>query len=186
MTGQSGRVCPVEKAGSLDSRIRRWFQRPRKIVGPYIEEGMTVADLGCGPGFFTLPMAVMVGESGRVIAADLQDGMLAKIADKIKDTELEPRITLHKCQETSLNLQTKVDFALAFYMVHELPDQSAFFAEAKAILKPGGRLLVVEPPFHVSKKDFAATVERARTVGLREVSRPRMLLDRAVLLARDK
>jgi predicted methyltransferase len=71
-------------------------------------------------------------------------------------------------------------------MVHELPDQSAFFAEAKAILKPGGRLLVVEPPFHVSKKDFAATVERARTVGLREVSRPRMLLDRAVLLARDK
>jgi hypothetical protein len=59
------RVCPVERAGSLDNRFRRLLQNPRKILGPYIEEGMTVLDLGCGPGFFSIEIAQMVGKSGR-------------------------------------------------------------------------------------------------------------------------
>lgn len=82
------RVCPVEMAGSLDNRIRRWVQDPQKILAPYIAEGMTVLDLGCGPGFFSIDMAQMVGKSGRVIAADLQEGMLQKLRDKIQGTEL--------------------------------------------------------------------------------------------------
>jgi len=45
------RVCPVERAGVLDHRIRRWLQDPQKILRPYVEEGMTVLDIGCGPGF---------------------------------------------------------------------------------------------------------------------------------------
>ena len=58
------RVCPVERAGMLDSRFRRWLQNPEKIVRPYLREGMTAVDLGCGPGFFTVDMAIMVGETG--------------------------------------------------------------------------------------------------------------------------
>jgi hypothetical protein len=42
MVDTQHRVCPVEKAGILDSRLRRWLQNPRKIVSPYIQEGMTV------------------------------------------------------------------------------------------------------------------------------------------------
>jgi ubiquinone/menaquinone biosynthesis C-methylase UbiE len=91
------RVCSVERAGSLDNRIRRWIQDPQKILRPYIEEGMTVLDLGCGPGHFSIALAQMVGKSGRVIAADLQEEMLQKLRDKIQGTELEERITLHKC-----------------------------------------------------------------------------------------
>jgi ubiquinone/menaquinone biosynthesis C-methylase UbiE len=72
------RVCPTAIAGYLDNRFRRWFQNPRKILGPYIKEGMTVLDLGCGPGFFSIDIAQMVGKSGRVIASDLQVGMLHK------------------------------------------------------------------------------------------------------------
>ncbi|NNK85219.1 MAG: SAM-dependent methyltransferase, partial [Desulfobacterales bacterium] len=67
------RVCPVERAGTLDNRFRRWLQNPQTILQPYIEAGMTVLDLGCGPGFFTLDMAQMVGQAGRVFACDLQD-----------------------------------------------------------------------------------------------------------------
>ena len=55
------RVCPVEKADRLDTRIRRWLQNPQKILKPYIKEGMTVLDFGCGPGFFSVDMAQMVG-----------------------------------------------------------------------------------------------------------------------------
>ena len=98
MSNSNKRVCPVEIAGCLDNRIRRWIQNPQKILGPYIEEGMIVLDIGCGPGFFSIDMAQMVGKSGRVIAADLQEGMLQKLRDKIQGTELEERVTLHKCE----------------------------------------------------------------------------------------
>jgi ubiquinone/menaquinone biosynthesis C-methylase UbiE len=70
------------------------LQNPRKILGPYIKEGMTVLDVGCGPGFFSIELAQMVGKSGRVIASDLQEGMLRKLREKIQGTEFEERITL--------------------------------------------------------------------------------------------
>jgi 2-polyprenyl-3-methyl-5-hydroxy-6-metoxy-1,4-benzoquinol methylase len=77
-----------------------------------------------------------------------------------------------------------VDFVLAFYMVHEVPDQGAFFREIHGLLKPGGHVLVVEPPFHVSKSAFEKTVEKARTAGLVPVLRPGILFSKAVLLQR--
>ena len=79
MSDRNHHVCPVKRASSLDNRIRRWIQNPQKILSAYIKEGMTVLDVGCGPGFFSIDMAQMVGESGSVIAADLQEGMLEKL-----------------------------------------------------------------------------------------------------------
>jgi ubiquinone/menaquinone biosynthesis C-methylase UbiE len=90
VANQKNRVCPVSLAGGLDNKLRRYLQNPRKILGPYIEEGMTVLDIGCGPGFFSIELAQMVGNSGRVIAADLQEGMLHKIRDKVQGTEYIP------------------------------------------------------------------------------------------------
>ena len=184
MGGRNNRVCPVERAGSLDNRIRRWLQDPRKILGPYVREGMTVLDIGCGPGFFSVEMAQMVGDSGRVVAADLQEGMLEKVRDKIRGTELEPRITLHKCPENGIGVPDKVDFALAFYMLHEIPNQREFLAEIRSILKPDGLVLIVEPPFHVSKRAFEETIGKARDAGLTPVERPRVFLSKAILLRR--
>lgn len=178
----NNRICPVERADHLDTRIRRWVQNPRKILEPYLIEGMTVLEIGCGPGFFSLDLAWMVGDTGRVIACDLQEGMLHKIRDKISGTELEGRITLHRCEHDRIGISETVDFVLAFYMVHEVPNRDAFFREIRSILKPNGQVLVVEPPFHVSKSAFDETVESARAVGLMPVQRPRVLLSKAVLL----
>ena len=176
------RVCPVERAGSLDNRIRRWLQDPQKILAPYIEEGMTTLDLGCGPGFFSVDMAQMVGKSGRVIASDLQEGMLQKLRDKILGTELEERITLHKCEENKIGVSVNVDFVLAFYMVHEVPNQEDFFNQIGSILKPNGQILIVEPPFHVSKTEFEKTVKKARDAGFTLVERPKVFLSKAVIM----
>jgi len=176
------RVCPVERADILDNRIRRWLQDPHKIVGRYIEEGKTVLDLGCGPGFFSIDMAQMVGKSGRVIAADLQEGMLQKLRDKIQGTELEERITLHKCEENKIGVSEEIDFVLAFYMVHEVPNQEEFFNEIGVILKPKGQVLVVEPPFHVSKSAFEETIRKARNAGFTLVERPKVLLSKTAVL----
>jgi ubiquinone/menaquinone biosynthesis C-methylase UbiE len=175
-------VCPAKLAGGLDNRIRRWFQDPKRITAPYIRAGMTVLDLGCGPGFFTIEMAYMVGETGKVIAADLQDGMLRKLEKKISGTEIGGRITLHKCRANSIGLSEKIDFVLLFYMVHEIPDKDAFFKELAAILVPGGRILMVEPPIHVSARSFEESLRHAREAGLAVAERPRMGLDKTAVL----
>lgn len=180
------RVCPVERAGSLDNRFRRWFQNPQKILRPYIRNGMTVLDLGCGPGFFSVEMAQMVGDSGKVIASDLQEGMLQRLRNKIRGTELEKRITLHKCEEDKIGLKEKVDFVLAFYMLHEIPDQEKFFREIESILKTNGFILVVEPPFHVSRKAFKQTVARAKVAGLIADEGPRVFFSKTVTLRKAK
>jgi len=159
-----------------------WFQNPRKILGPFVAEGMTVADVGCGPGFFTIEMARMVGRAGRVIAVDLQEGMLQKLGRKVRGTDLEERIILTRCEEDRINVSWEVDFALAFYMLHEVPDQERFFGEIGQSLKPQGQLLVVEPSFHVSKRKFEKTIQKAQNVGFLLVERPKVFLSRAALL----
>ena len=72
------RICAVEKAGGLDNSVRKFLQNPQKILSPYIHEGMTVLDLGCGPGVFSIEIAKLLGDSGNVIAADLQKECLSK------------------------------------------------------------------------------------------------------------
>jgi ubiquinone/menaquinone biosynthesis C-methylase UbiE len=158
------------------------LQDPRKILRPYVEEGMTVLDIGCGPGFFTIDMAQIVGESGRVIAADLQEGMLQKLRDKIQGTELEKRITLHRSEENKIGVSEKVDFVLAFYVLHEIPNQKEFLGELKSILKPNGQALIVEPPFHVSKKAFEETIRKARDAGFRPAEGPKIFLSKTAIL----
>jgi ubiquinone/menaquinone biosynthesis C-methylase UbiE len=143
---------------------------------------MTVVDFGCGPGFFTLEAARMVGEAGHVVAVDLQEGMLERLGAKLESSDLKARITLHKCDQQALGVSRAADFVLAVYVIHELPEGHTFFAETRSLLNPGGHLLIVEPIFHVSKRAFAATVGRAEQEGLTVRERPRIWLSRAALL----
>ena len=182
MSSRKNRICQVEKARILDNRIRRWLQNPRKILGPYIKEGMTVLDIGCGPGFFSIDMAQMVGKSGRVIASDLQEGMLQKLRDKIRGTELEERITLHKCEENKIGVSDSIDFVLAFYLLHEVPNQEQFFNEIASILKPNGQVFIAEPLFHVSRTAFEETLRKARDAGFTPVERPKVFLSKTVIM----
>ena len=178
----TNRVCPVAIAGGLDNTVRRWFQNPQKMLRPYVKQGMTVLDVGCGPGFFSVDIARMVGPSGQVIAADMQEGMLQILRRKIRGTELEERIVLHQCEERRIGIVEQVDFVLAFYMVHEVPHLEIFFTEIESILKTNGSMFIVEPPFHVSKRAFDRTIERAREAGLIADGRPKMLFHKTVVL----
>jgi len=179
---KKNRICPVERAGSLDNKFRRLFQDPKKILRPYVNKGMTVLDLGCGPGFFSVDMAHMVGKHGRIIASDLQDGMLQKLRDKVEGTELEERIILHKSEEDKIGIAERVDFILAFYMVHEISNKDIFFQEIESILKTNGLILIVEPPFHVSGKAFNQTKEKAQAAGLIADESPSVLFSKAMTM----
>lgn len=167
-------VCSHKHSFILDNFIRRLFQRPGRIVGEYISPGDTVIDLGCGPGFFTIEMAKKVGEQGKVIAVDLQKEMLEKVRCKAEKLGLFSRVQLHQCAQDQIGLanDVKADFILAFYMVHETPDQKAFLAQTKSLLKPDGRLLIVEPRFHVSRGKFSRMQEDAAEAGFTILDMP--------------
>ena len=182
MTNEHERVCPLQCARFLDNWVRRAIHNPDKVIGGYIERGQTALDLGCGPGMFSLAMARMVGEGGRVISVDIQEEMLQILQQKSEQAGLASRITQHKSEPKRIGISEKVDFALAFYMVHEVPDRVGFLGEVASALKPRGRFLIVEPKLHVSKSSFEETIETAESTGLAQISRPRIFFSRAALL----
>jgi ubiquinone/menaquinone biosynthesis C-methylase UbiE len=182
---ERNRVCGVERAGALDISLRKLFQDPRKILKPFIREGMAVADLGCGPGFFTIEMAKMVGKTGKVTAVDLQDGMLDIVRKKVSNSDLQNIIIFHKCHADKIELTESFDFILIFYMLHEVPDQSAFLNEVFYLLKPRGRVLIVEPKFHVTKNDFDSSKMIMEKTGYKIVEELKVFLSRSVVLEKN-
>jgi ubiquinone/menaquinone biosynthesis C-methylase UbiE len=181
----SNRICPVEISWGLDNSLRKLLQNPKKILKPYLNPGEKVLDYGCGPGFFTFPIAQLLGDFGTVYAADLQDGMLEKVKNKISDTGIRHIIKLHKCEESSINLNDTVDFILAFYMIHEVVNQDQIFLEFMQILNPQGKLLIIEPNFHVSKNDFNNMETKLKNTGFKIIERPKVLFSRSVLLQKS-
>ena len=79
-----------------------------------------------------------------------------------------------------------MDFVLAFYMIHEVPNQDKLFGELKSILKSNGKIFIIEPKFHVSKKSFENMIERVKSIGLEIIDRPKVFFSRAVVLTNKK
>ncbi len=181
------RVCPWWLGYLLASPVRRWLQDPGVIVGPFVAEGMIVLEPGPGMGFFTLELARRVGAKGRVVAVDVQPRMLEGLKRRAAKAGLAERIDARLGTEEGLGIQEyagRVDFALAFAMVHEVPNAAALFQEIYRALKPGGRLLFVEPSGHVRADAFEASVRQAREAGFTVDTRPTMRRSHAALLVR--
>ena len=176
-----GRVCPWWLAYSFDNPVRRLFHNPRKILSPYLQTGMTALDVGAGMGYFSIGMAKLVGEPGRVIAVDLQAKMLEILERRAKRAGVADRIRTRLCSSDRLGIEEPVDFVLTFWMVHEVRDRSRLMTQIRTCLKPGGRYLLVEPSGHVPLHRFQAEIESASAAGFRLDDRPRVGLSRAAL-----
>lgn len=171
----AGHVCPWWLGYVHLLPIRRLLEPPARIVGPHLRAGMRVLEVGCGMGYFTLPMAAAVGTEGKVVALDVQPRMLAGLARRARRAGLADRIDARLCAPDSLGIEDlagRIDFALAYFVVHEVPDPDRLFAELRAALRSDARLLVVEPPGHVTREAFAATVAAAARHGLRPAAGP--------------
>jgi ubiquinone/menaquinone biosynthesis C-methylase UbiE len=178
-------VCPYWLGYLLVSPLRKLFQDPEKILGGHVRAGMTVLDVGSAMGFFSLPMARRVGTGGRVICVDMQEKMLQALDRRARRAGVADRIQLRPCAPESLglgDLDGKIDFALAFFVVHEVPDAGKLFAEIHRALKPGAQLLVAEPMGHVKEKMFDASVAAALDRGFQSVAGPRIFRSRTALL----
>lgn len=179
------RVCPWWLGPLLASPLRRLFHDPARIVGPLVREGMTVLEPGPGMGFFTLELARRVGPSGRVVAVDVQERMLAGLRRRAARAGLADRIETRLAREDTLgvdDLAGRVDLVVALWVVHELPDPRRFFEEVRRTLAPKGTIVMVEPNGHVDVPQFQAELDAAAAAGLSALPGPAVRRNRTAVL----
>lgn len=176
-------VCPWWICFTFDNPLRKLIHNPEAILSPYVQRADRVIDIGPGMGFFTIPLARLVGPKGHVLAIDIQKKMLSGLMSRAEKNEVSDRIETYLASQKSLGTHEKADFILAFWMVHEVPDQSTFFGEIHNLLKPGGYLLLAEPIIHVRRKYFLRTLQFAKETGLIVKESPNIRFSHSALLS---
>lgn len=174
------KTCPWWVCPTFDNPLRRLVHDPERLLGPLLTSGQTIVDIGAGQGYFTIPIARMTGDKGRVFAVDIQEAMLqrlmARAARSGVDKHIVPLTSLAGIGPGS------VDLALAFWMVHEVDDQAKLLNDIAHALRPGGLLLIAEPLVHASAANFAQVLHHAAAAGFHVEYRPSIFFSRAVLL----
>lgn len=107
----------------------------------HIRSGDAVADIGAGPGYFTVPLAERVGADGAVYAMDVAPEMI----ELLRSRALPPVVRVIPMDGEAIPLRgATLDAALLAFVLHEIDEPGAFLREVLRTLKPAGRLLVVE------------------------------------------
>jgi ubiquinone/menaquinone biosynthesis C-methylase UbiE len=161
------KVCPWWLGYALLIPVRKFNHDPGKILKPYVKPGMNVMDYGCAMGFFSIPLAKMTGETGVVYCVDIQEKMLEKLQKRavkhgVSDIIRPLRVGGNYNPEV---LREKIDLALLFFVAHEVPDQFRLFNDLFNMLKPGGKVIFIEPQGHVSSLDYETSLVHARKAG---------------------
>lgn len=182
-------VCPWWLGYVLANPLRRLIETPEKLVLPFVRPGDTVLEVGPGMGFFTVPMARAVGETGRVVCVDVQSRMIEGLRRRLDRQGLSSRVATRVCEPASLGVddfEGRVDVAFLVYVLHEVPDQAACLAQIRRTLRVGGRLLILEPRGHCSDRAWRAELETAKDAGLEptDAAAPASRRRWAALLAR--
>ena len=138
------RFHPSQMSKLEDPERKKWLPPDEILARLELQPGWTVADIGAGTGYFALPMARAVGEAGHVLAVDASPEMLARLrarADEERLTNL--RFTRAEASSTGLGPRS-CNCVLMANVWHEFDDHGAVLAEAQRILKPGGRIVILD------------------------------------------
>lgn len=135
---------PAHRA-RLEDPARREILPPEDLLQRAgLRPGMHVADIGCGPGFFTFPAAVLVGPAGKVYAIDISEEMLQVIRERSTARGVTNVLALSTTEDSLPLPDRTVDVAVVAFVLHEAADRQGFTREVARILKPGGRVLLLE------------------------------------------
>lgn len=178
-------ICPWWMGYLLANPLRKIIQNPTQILLPYIQPDMKVLDIGCGMGFFTIPMAKLVGDSGKAYGVDIQYKMLKGLKKRAYKAGVVHSLETIECDDKSFCLQalrSKINFVLLFAVIHEVPDSKRAFEEVISVLVPNGRILFSEPSAHVSIEQFEGSVDIAQKCGLKVSEKLNIRNSHSVLL----
>jgi len=135
----------VKSFAKLDNAERRKILPPEKILHKFgLSEGSILADIGCGIGYFSIPASAIVGAKGKVLAMDISDEMLEKVAEKAHEIGVANIETVKIDEQSFLLADHSVNFETAFFVLHEAQDIHQFIFELNRILKPGGKLALID------------------------------------------
>jgi ubiquinone/menaquinone biosynthesis C-methylase UbiE len=133
-------------AHRLDDPQRLIWMPPGEVIKRLgVKPGMVVADIGAGTGFFALPFSRAVDQTGAVWAIDLQPEMLHLLEQKLRPESSTENIRLLQGDAAHTGLPDGVcDLAFLANLWHELDDRNAVLAEMRRILRPGGRIAILD------------------------------------------
>lgn len=171
----------------FDRTLRPLLCNAQSLVAPHVRPGQRVADIGCGAGYFSVALSRLVGPQGEVVLVDVQPEMLARAQARCRrDHRATARLTTVLAEADGYVPAGHLDFALLSWMLHEVEDVPGLWRGLAGALAPGGRALVIEPHWHVSRAQFEAELAPATALGLTRVDQPGRCFSRiALLLAPD-
>jgi ubiquinone/menaquinone biosynthesis C-methylase UbiE len=130
-----------------------------------LHPGMNALDFGCGPGRLTIPLAERVGEQGKVMAVDIQQGMLQRTQEKAQMKKLDNIRFVHGAAGDGKLGNNQFDRAVLVTVLGEIPDQATAFKELFNAIKPGGILSVTEIIFDPHFQSQNKVWQTAQSVG---------------------
>ncbi len=132
---------PEKLAFLLNNPVRRLLSNPKELIAKFqINSGDVVVDFGCGPGYYTVPLARI---ANKVIGIDFSPRMLEKAGAYARKNAV--RVDLLQSDGTQINLPDgSVDVIILIHVFHEIEDKAKALLEFARILKHSGRLLIVE------------------------------------------
>jgi 2-polyprenyl-3-methyl-5-hydroxy-6-metoxy-1,4-benzoquinol methylase len=177
-------VCPWWMGYLLLNPLRKLSHKPEEILRSYLKPGMNAVDFGCAMGYFSLPMARMVGKEGTVYCFDIQQKMLRKLTNRASDRGLSGIIKPILINESDTYHQYggTIDFILLFAVAHEVNDQRKLFSDLSVMMKPGALMLFAEPAGHVKQSGFDQSLAYAAMAGLEKAEERNINRSMSILL----
>jgi arsenite methyltransferase len=135
----------------LDDPARDAYQKPHEVVmGLEIKQGERIADIGAGSGYFSMRFAHHVGDTGQVLAVDINPDMIIHLNQRIRDAGVQNVRTVLALPDDPLLAASAVDRVFICETWHHIGNHPLYLAQLKKVLKPGGQVIIID----FQKKDM--------------------------------
>lgn len=156
---------------ALSNPLRRFIENPYSVVKRFVREGMVVADVGCGPGFYTIPIAEIVREKGKVYAVDANPKSIEVLKAKAVKRGLTNIIAkVSSASDLSFIPDSSVDFVLSKDVLCCMRDHEGAIKEISRILKPKGLAYITarrsffDDPFKVTEEEWKKLLSKFNVI----------------------